>query len=76
MEQHKIEISSYVKSVNGEHKGQIFRVSNIADSHSIIEAINIIGERKILHTSDIIIANSEEAIEYENNLQRGHDFIP
>jgi hypothetical protein len=71
MEQHKIEISSYVKSVNGEHKGQIFRVSNIADSHSIIEAINIIGERKILHTSDIIMANSEEVIEYENSLHKG-----
>lgn len=46
MEQHKIEISSYVKSVNGEHKGQFFRVSGIADSHSIIEAKNIIGEHK------------------------------
>lgn len=71
MEQHKIEISSYVKSVNGEHKGKIFIVSGIADSHSIIEAINIIGERKILQTSDIIMANSEEAIEYENSLYKG-----
>ncbi len=44
MEQYKIKMNSHIKSVSGEHRGQVFRISSVADNGSIIEAINIKGE--------------------------------
>ena len=58
-------VGSYVKVVNGDKIGQVFQVARLSDTYFFLEVINANGQLDTLSSNEVVIANQEEAMEYE-----------
>lgn len=64
-EKKQIKVGSYVKVVNGDKIGQVFQVARLSDTYFFLEVINANGQLDTLSSNEVVIANQEEAMEYE-----------
>ena len=65
MGQDEIKVGSCVKVVNGDKIGQVFQVARLSDTRFFLEVISVNGQRDTLYSNEVVIANREEAMEYE-----------